>query len=56
MKLNVQFANGEEREYEDANASDFNVTVGKILLKKVLLLGDEAYNTDMIVKITRVDE
>lgn len=55
MKINIQFANGEEREYEDSNATDFGILVGKLMLKKILLMGNEVFNTDMVVKVTKVD-
>lgn len=55
MKLNIQFANGEEREVE-LPGDDFKMTIRKIFLDKIILTGDnEIFVTDMIVKIEGED-
>lgn len=55
MKLNIQFANGDEVVHE-VPGDDFPLAVGKLLLKPIILIDSSVYATSMIVVVDQVVE
>lgn len=56
MKLNIQFANGEERMIDLPNATDFKIAVGKLYLSQIIQTGPkEFFAVSMIVKVEECD-
>lgn len=53
MKLLIEFANGDEREYE-TEKGDLDIALKTIFLIPYILIENEAYKTSMIIKVTQV--